>query len=143
MAYFSFTKAAFDGRPIDVFNNGQLRRDFTYIDDVIESVCRLLNRPPENAAKALDLRLRRPHIIYNVGNHSPVELSEFVATIEAAVGRKLQRRNLPMQPGDVPATFADVERLARVAGFAPHTPLAEGIRLFVLWYRDYYKIHSK
>ena len=140
MAYFSFTKAAFEGRSIDVFNNGQMQRDFTYIDDVIESVCRLLDQPPQNAAKTLDLRLRRPHIIYNVGNHSPVELSEFVATIEAAVGRKLERRSLPIQPGDVPTTFADVERLARVVGFAPRTPLAEGIRLFVHWYKDYYNV---
>ena len=143
MAYFSFTKAAFEGRPIDVFNNGQMRRDFTYIDDVIESIGRLLDQPPQTAAKALDLPITRPHIIYNVGNHRPVELSEFIATIEAAVGRKVERRNLPMQPGDVPATFADVERLARVAGFAPRTSLAEGISQFVLWYKDYCKLCLK
>jgi UDP-glucuronate 4-epimerase len=138
MAYFSFTKAAFEGRRIDVFNHGHLRRDFTYVDDVIESFCRLLDRPPQVAAPMLDLRLMRSHIVYNVGNHTPIELSQFIATIEAAVGRRLERRNLPMQPGDVPATFADVERLARVTGFAPRTSLADGIGQFVLWYKDYY-----
>ena len=138
MAYFAFTKAAFEGRRIDVFNNGQMRRDFTYVDDVVESVCRLLDQPPQVAAPMLDHRLTRPHIIYNVGNHTPIELSQFIATIEAATGRRLERRNLPMQPADVPATFADVERLARVTGFAPSTSLADGIGQFVLWYRDYY-----
>jgi UDP-glucuronate 4-epimerase len=140
MAYFTFTKAAFEGRAVDVFNNGQMRRDFTYIDDVIEAVCRLLDQPPRNAAAILGLTIERPHIVYNVGNHTPIELSEFIATIEAAVGRKVERRNLPMQPGDVPATFADVDRLARVTGFAPRTPLVEGIGRFVLWYRRYFGV---
>jgi UDP-glucuronate 4-epimerase len=140
MAYFSFTKAAFEGQPIDVFNNGRMRRDFTYIDDVVESVCRLLDRPPQTAAQMLDLHVTRPHLIYNVGNHKPVELSKFIAVIEAAVGCKIKRRNQPMQSGDVPATFADVERLAKVAGFAPRTSLAEGIGRFVLWYKDYFEI---
>lgn len=140
MAYFSFTKAAFEGRPIDVFNNGGMRRDFTYIDDVVELVWRLLDRPPEKAAQMLELHLTRPHLIYNVGNHEPVELSKFIATIEAAVGCKIPRRNLPMQPGDVLATFADVERLAKVASFAPRTSLAEGIGRFVLWYKDYFEL---
>lgn len=140
MAYFAFTKAAFEGRPIDVFNNGKMRRDFTYVDDVIEAICRLLDQPPPSAAALLGLTLERPHIIFNVGNHTPVELSEFIATIEARAGRKLERRNLPMQPGDVPATFADVDRLARVTGFAPRTPLAEGIGRFVQWYRSFYKV---
>lgn len=140
MAYFAFTKASFEGRPIEVFNNGQMRRDFTYIDDVTEAVCRLLDQPPRSAAEILGLRIRSPHIIYNVGNHRPVELSEFIATIEAAVGHKVERRNMPMQPGDVSATFADVRRLARVTGFAPRTSLVEGMTRFVLWYRHYYGI---
>jgi UDP-glucuronate 4-epimerase len=140
MAYFTFTKAAFEGRPIDVFNNGRMRRDFTYIDDVIEAVCRLLDQPPKSAAALLGLTLDRPHLIYNVGNHTPVELSEFIAMIEASVGRKVERRYLPMQPGDVPATFADVGRLARVTGFAPRTPLVEGIGRFVQWYKGFYGV---
>jgi UDP-glucuronate 4-epimerase len=137
MAYFSFTKACFEGRPIEVFNGGAMQRDFTYIDDVVEAVARLLDRPPASAATTLGLRIRSPHIIYNVGNHTPVELSAFIATIEAAVGRKVERRNAPMQPGDVLKTFADVDRLTRVTGFSPRTPLAEGIGRFVTWYREY------
>ncbi|HXZ15469.1 MAG TPA: SDR family NAD(P)-dependent oxidoreductase [Roseiarcus sp.] len=138
MAYFSFTKAAFEGRTIHVYNNGRMRRDFTYVDDVIEAVRRLLDQPPQTAAALLDLRLDRPHIVFNVGNHTPVELAEFIATIEAATGRKLAQRHLPMQPGDVPATFADVGRLERVIGFAPRTPLAEGVGRFVRWYRSFH-----
>jgi UDP-glucuronate 4-epimerase len=138
MAYFSFTKACFEGHPIDVYNNGQMRRDFTYIDDAVEAVLRLLERPPLSVARTLDLKIATPHILYNVGNHTPVELSKFIATIETAVGRDLKRRNLPMQPGDVPTTFADVARLACVTGFAPKTQLAEGVARFVAWYRDYY-----
>ena len=140
MAYFAFTKAAFEGHAIDVFNNGQMRRDFTYIEDAIEAIYRLLDQPPRSAAALLGLTIERPHIIYNVGNHTPVELSEFIATIEASVGRKVERRNLPMQPGDVPATFADVSRLARVTGFAPRTPLVEGIGRFVQWYKRFYGV---
>ena len=138
MAYSIFTKAALAGKPIDVFNNGHMRRDFTYIDDVIEAVYRLLHLSPRRAAALLGQPIERPHIIYNVGNHTPVELLEFIATIEAAVGRKTERRYLPMQPGDVPETFADVSRLACVTGFAPRTPLLEGIGRFVQWYRCYY-----
>jgi UDP-glucuronate 4-epimerase len=137
MAYFSFTEACFEGRRIDVYNGGRMQRDFTYIDDAIEAVSRLLVRPPTSAAETLGLQIRSPHIIYNVGNHTSVELSVFVATIEAAVGRSLARRNAPMQPGDLPTTFADVKRLARVTGFAPRTPLVEGISRFVAWYRQY------
>jgi len=140
MAYFSFTKAAFEGHPIDVFNDGRMQRDFTYADDVTEAVCRLIDNAPSAAAKTLGLSIKSPHILYNVGNHTPVELSEFIAVIEAATGRKIKRRNLPMQPGDVPATYADVDRLARVTGFAPSTPLAQGIGRFVAWYRKFYRV---
>ncbi len=139
MAYFSFTKACFEGRAIDVFNNGRMQRDFTYVDDVIEAICRLVDAPPARAAQALGLEIEAPQILYNVGNHTPVELSEFIATIESAVGRTLERREKPMQPGDVPATFADVERLMRVTGFSPRTALSDGIARFVAWYRDYYR----
>lgn len=137
MAYYSFTKAIIEGQPINVYNNGLLRRDFTYVDDVVEAISRLIDRPPAAAAEILGLTNRTPHIIYNIGNHTPVELGEFIATIEAAVGRKAERRYLPMQPGDVPATCADVERLARVTGFAPRMPLADGIQRFVAWYRGF------
>jgi UDP-glucuronate 4-epimerase len=139
MAYFSFTKAIFEGRPIDVYNQGRMRRDFTYVDDVVEAIVNLLGEPPQRAATKLSMPLARPHILYNIGNHTPVELTEFIATIERAVGRQAERRHLPMQPGDVPATYADVERLARVTGFAPRTPLADGIAHFVAWYREYYR----
>ena len=137
MAYFSFTKACFEGKPVDVFNDGRMQRDFTYIDDAIEAVSRLLVRPPSSAAESLDVKISSPHIIYNVGNQTPVELSSLIATIEAAVGRSLARRNVPMQPGDVETTYADVKRLARVTGFAPRTSLADGIARFVAWYRRY------
>ncbi|HTR13303.1 MAG TPA: NAD-dependent epimerase/dehydratase family protein [Roseiarcus sp.] len=140
MAYFSFTKAAFEGRPIDVFNDGKMRRDFTYVDDVTEAVCRLIDEAPPLAAKTLGLAIKSPHLIYNVGNHTPVELSEFIAVIEGTTARRIKQRNLPMQPGDVPATYADVDRLARVTGFAPRTPLAEGIGRFVAWYRKFYGV---
>jgi UDP-glucuronate 4-epimerase len=138
MAYFSFTKAILEGRPIDVFNHGEMQRDFTYIDDVVEALVRLIDRPPAAAQPAMAATGSAPHTIYNIGNHTPITLAHFIATLETALGRKAQKRYLPMQPGDVPATFADVERLARVAGFAPRTPIEEGIRRFVAWYLGYY-----
>jgi UDP-glucuronate 4-epimerase len=137
MAYFSFTEAILEGRPIDVFNHGEMQRDFTYIDDVIEALVRLIDLPPAGEADAAGAG-RAPHALYNIGNHTPIALKRFIATIEAALGREAQKRYLPMQPGDVLATFADVERLARVAGFTPRTPIEEGIARFVAWYRGYY-----
>jgi len=136
MAYFSFTKAILDGRPIDVFNHGQMQRDFTYIDDVVEAIARLLPLAPE--ATAASGRAAAAHRIYNVGNHAPVALGDFIGVIEAALGRKAQRRMLPMQPGDVPITYADVARLAAAVDFAPATPLEEGMKRFVAWYRQFY-----
>ena len=138
MAYFSFTKAILEGRPIDVFNHGEMQRDFTYIDDVVEALVRLIDRPPAVAQPALAAPGPAPHTVYNIGNHTPITLTHFIATLETALGRKAQKRYLPMQPGDVPATYADVERLARVAGFAPRTPIEEGIGRFVAWYLGYY-----
>ena len=134
MAYYSFTKAIIEGKPIDVFNHGRMQRDFTYIDDVVEAVVRLIEVPPPTGAAA------PPHVIYNVGNHTPVELSRFITTIELAVGRTAERRYLPMQPGDVPATFADVQRLTAAVGFAPDTTIEDGIRQFVAWYRGHYGV---
>lgn len=138
MAYYSFAKAILEDRPIDVYNHGKMRRDFTYIDDVTEAIIRLLWRPPcESLKQVLNAP---PHIIYNVGNHTPIELSEFIATIESALGRKAQKRLQPMQPGDVPTTYADVERLTRVTGFAPNTTISEGISKFVTWFRSYHNV---
>jgi UDP-glucuronate 4-epimerase len=143
MAYFLFTKAILAGRPIDVFNNGRLQRDFTYIDDVVEAIARLLPLapgcaalPPLDPAGASGAEI--VHRLYNVGSHTPVPLDQFIAVLEAALGRKAELRMLPMQPGDVPITYADVSRLAAAVNFAPRTPLAEGIAQFVAWYRQFY-----
>ena len=132
MAYFSFTKAILEDRPIDVFNYGQMQRDFTYIDDVVEAIARLLPLAPKAATPA--------HQIYNVGNHAPIALDDFIGVIEAALGRKAHRRMLPMQPGDVAITYADVARLASAVDFSPATPLEDGMRRFVSWYRQFYKV---
>jgi UDP-glucuronate 4-epimerase len=138
MAYYSFTKAILEGRTIDVFNHGEMQRDFTYIDDVIEALVRLVDLPPAKGAEAPGGG-GAPHILYNIGNHTPITLKHFIATIEAALGREAGKRFLPMQPGDVLSTYADVERLTRAAGFAPRTSIEEGIARFVAWYRTYHR----
>jgi UDP-glucuronate 4-epimerase len=142
MALFAFTKAILAGTPIDVFNNGQMQRDFTYIDDVVQAVVRLVPLPPGQStpAQAANGGASAPHTVFNIGNHTPIPLDRFIAAIEAALGRPAIRRNLPMQPGDVPATFADVDRLANAVGFAPATPIEEGVRRFVVWYRAFYAV---
>ncbi|MFO1395824.1 MAG: NAD-dependent epimerase/dehydratase family protein [Burkholderiales bacterium] len=127
-----FTRAILAGTPIKVFNDGRMRRDFTYIDDVVEGVLRVLATPPEAGADA-------PAAIYNIGNHDAVELTDFIAALERLLGRHAVRELLPMQPGDVPATYAAIDRLRARTGFAPRTPLAEGLARFVAWYRDYYR----
>lgn len=137
MAYYGFTRAILEGRPIDVFNHGRMQRDFTYIDDVTEALARLIVLPPAAAGDGGERAA--PHTIYNLGNHTPVELERFIAAIESALGRKANRRYLPMQPGDVPATWADVERLTRATGFAPGTSIEDGIARFVAWYRGYHR----
>jgi UDP-glucuronate 4-epimerase len=135
MAYFSFTKAVLEGRPIDVFNHGDMKRDFTYIDDIVEGVLRVLDKPatPEAAGAA-------PYRVFNIGNHDPVPLLDFIGCIEQATGRSATKNLLPMQPGDVPATYASTEALRDWVGFAPSTPLAEGIERFVRWYREYHRV---
>ncbi|OGT20569.1 MAG: capsular biosynthesis protein CpsI [Gammaproteobacteria bacterium RBG_16_57_12] len=145
MALFLFTKAILEGKPIDVFNHGKMRRDFTYIDDIVEGVIRVLDntaRPnPKWSGNEPDSATSyAPYRLYNIGNHNPVELLDFIEAIEQALGRKAKRNMLPLQPGDVPATYADVDDLIRDVGFKPATPVAEGIRCFVTWYREYYKI---
>jgi len=145
MSYFLFTKAIFEGRPIDLFNNGQMRRDFTYVDDVVEGVARLIDRPaepdPSWTGDAPDpATSAAPYRLYNIGNHSPVPLMHFVEVLEKCLGRTAEKRFLPMQPGDVHATFADVEALHDAVGFEPRTPIEVGLEHFVRWYRDFYKI---
>jgi UDP-glucuronate 4-epimerase len=127
-----FTKAILDGRPIDVFNAGRMQRDFTYVDDVVEGVVRVLAQPPQGDVDGA------PYAIYNIGNHEAVELDHFIATLERLLGRTAVRNDKPMQPGDMPATYASIDRLQQAIGFAPHTPLAEGLARFVDWYRAYY-----
>jgi UDP-glucuronate 4-epimerase len=143
MAYYSFTKAILEGRTIDVFNHGKMQRDFTYIDDVVEALVRLIDLPP-TARPAHDAEGNRPggaapHTLYNIGNHTPITLERFIATIEAALGREASKRYLPMQPGEVLATYADVERLSQATGFAPRTPIEEGVARFVAWFRAYHR----
>lgn len=137
MAYYSFTKAILEAQPIDVFNHGRMQRDFTYVDDATEALVRLVDLPPGQDARDLNPTLA-PHIIYNVGNHTPIELERFIAVLEAALGRDAQKRYLPMQPGDVLETYADVTRLSRATGFAPHTRIEDGIARFVEWFRSYH-----
>lgn len=142
MALFKFTRNILAGEPIDVFNQGAHARDFTYIDDVVEGVVRTLDRiaapNPAWSGDAPDpATSSAPYRLYNIGNSQPVEVTEVVRLIEEAVGKSAVRELLPMQPGDVPETFADVADLERSVGFRPKTPIAEGVRRFVEWFRGY------
>jgi UDP-glucuronate 4-epimerase len=139
-----FTSRILAGEPINVFNHGRHSRDFTYIDDIVEGVVRVADRParpdPQWSGEAPDPGASSaPYRLYNIGNHSPVELMHFISCIEKATGKKARMNMLPMQPGDVEATCADIDDLARDAGFAPDTPIEEGVERFVAWHRDYYK----
>jgi UDP-glucuronate 4-epimerase len=143
MALFLFTRKILAGEPIDVFNNGHHARDFTYIDDVVEGVLRTLDRiaapdPAWSGERPDPGTSAAPCRLYNIGNHEPVKLMEFIGVLEAALGREAKKNFLPRQPGDVETTFADVEALTADVGFAPRTPLAEGVRRFVAWYREHY-----
>lgn len=145
MALFRFTRKILAGEPIEVFNNGRHARDFTYIDDIAEGVIRCADRPampnPEwDGARPDPATSSAPYRVYNIGNNRPVALLDFIAAIEDAVGVKAVKTFLPMQPGDVPATSADIDVLARDTGFAPGTPIEEGVRRFVAWYRDHYGV---
>jgi UDP-glucuronate 4-epimerase len=144
MALFIFTKAILEGRPIDVYNHGRMRRDFTYVDDVVEGVIRVSDRPaapdPAWSSEAPDpATSRAPWRVYNVGNHAPVELLRLIEVLEHELGREAVKNLLPMQPGDVPETVADVSDLVSDIGFAPATPIEVGVHRFVTWYRDYYR----
>jgi UDP-glucuronate 4-epimerase len=143
MALFLFTDAIIKGRPIDVFNHGQMQRDFTYIDDIVEGVIRVAARPAQpnplwSGATPDPGSSFAPWRVYNIGNHSPVELLNFIRTIEEKLGRKAQLNLLPLQPGDVPATCADVADLMQDVDFKPAIPIEVGISRFIDWYRDYY-----
>ncbi|PXX79186.1 NAD-dependent epimerase [Rivihabitans pingtungensis] len=130
MAPWLFTEAILRGEPIKVFNHGRLQRDFTYIDDIVEGILRVLAQLPQGDC---------PHTLYNIGNHQPVELMTFISTIEQALGREAEKIYLPMQDGDVPITYADTQKLRDAVGFSPDTPLADGMRRFVDWYRAYHQ----
>ena len=148
MALFLFTKAILEGRPIDVFNHGKMQRDFTYIDDIVEGVVRVTDNvaTPDASWSGDDpdpATSKAPYRLYNIGNNSPVQLGEMIALVEETLGMKGQKRMRDMQPGDVPATYADVDDLVRDVGFKPATPLAEGIRRFVEWYKSYYGVEAE
>jgi UDP-glucuronate 4-epimerase len=138
MALFGFVRAMLEDRPIRLFNEGKMRRDFTYIDDAVEAVARLAAHAPSGGEPLTPGSSSAPWRICNIGNNSPVELNAFIDAIEQALGRKALRVPAPMQPGDVEATWADVEDLRRLVGFVPSTPPGEGIAAFVRWFREYY-----
>ncbi|MCB9791702.1 MAG: NAD-dependent epimerase/dehydratase family protein [Alphaproteobacteria bacterium] len=141
MALFHFTRRILAGEPIPVFNRGDMRRDFTYVGDLAESVVRLLEHPPApGGGKERPDQSPAPFRLLNVGNNAPVALMDFIRTIEAATGREARLELLPMQPGDVHETYADSSALAELVDFAPGTPLEEGVRAFVAWYREYYGV---
>ncbi|MDH3327511.1 MAG: NAD-dependent epimerase [Gammaproteobacteria bacterium] len=145
MALFMFTKNIIEGKPIDVFNHGKHRRDFTYIDDIVEGVIRTLdhtataneNWSGDNPDTATS---KSPYRIYNIGNNQPVELMRYIEVIEECIGKKAEKNYLPLQPGDVPATYANIDALMNDVGFKPDTQIEDGIANFVKWYRDYYKV---
>ncbi|MCY2962357.1 MAG: NAD-dependent epimerase [Planctomycetota bacterium] len=145
MALFIFTKAILEGRPIDVFNGGKMRRDFTYVDDIVEGVIRTSDHTATpnanwNSDKPDPATSKAPYRVYNIGNNQPVELMHMIDTIEKAIGKPAVKNMLPMQPGDVPATFANVDALVEDVGFKPATPIETGIQRFVDWYRGHYKV---
>ena len=145
MALFLFTKAILEGRPIDIYNHGNMERDFTYIDDIVEGVIRVTDRTatPDEAYNALNpdpATSNAPYRVFNIGNHSPVPLMDFVGEIERALGMEARKNFMPLQDGDVPATYADVQALEDWTQFKPATPLRTGIERFVQWYRGYYRV---
>jgi len=145
MALFIFTKAILAGETIDVYNNGNMQRDFTYIDDIVEGVVRVIDSPAKanadwNPAVPDPGSSPAPYKIYNIGNSSPVKLLDFIDAIEQALGKSAQKNFMPIQPGDVPATWADVKELIQDFSYRPATPIEQGVKNFVDWYRDFYKV---
>ncbi|MFC5711439.1 NAD-dependent epimerase [Thalassorhabdus alkalitolerans] len=147
MAYYSFTKNIVEGKPIKVFNNGEMMRDFTYIDDIVDGIVRLLDKEPkpdetwdrENPDPSSSYA---PYKVYNIGNNQPVKLMDFIQTLEKHLGIEAKKEFLPMQPGDVQATYADIDDLQNATGFKPSTTIDEGLKKFVDWYKEYYKVDS-
>ena len=145
MALFQFTRNILEGKPIQVFNHGNHRRDFTYIDDIVEGIVRVMGLPPKGNATWDEMHpdpstSRAPYVIYNIGHGKPEQLMDYIAALEDALGKKAVMNMLPKQPGDVVETFADVSRLTAATGFAPSTPISVGVPRFVNWYRSYYDI---
>ncbi|MCF6286257.1 MAG: NAD-dependent epimerase/dehydratase family protein, partial [Candidatus Hydrogenedentes bacterium] len=148
MALFLFTKAILENQPIDVYNHGKMRRDFTYIDDIVEGVLRVLDRPPEPSEVAAEVSpspatSAAPYRVFNIGNNQSVELMRFIELIEKGLGKKAKMNLLPMQPGDVAETYADVESLTTATGFSPSTSVEVGIASFLEWYKGYYHIANE
>ncbi len=147
MAYYSFTKNIVEGKPIKVFNNGEMMRDFTYIDDIVDGIVRLLDKPPQ-ADESWDREnpdpssSYAPYKVYNIGNNQPVKLMDFIQTLEKHLGIEAKKEFLPMQPGDVQATYAEIDDLQNATGFKPSTTIDEGLKKFVDWYKEYYKVDS-
>ena len=137
MAYFSFTKKILAGEQIDVYNNGEMQRDFTYIDDIVEGIIRIIDKVPATQ-QSVATTATAPYQIYNIGNNQPVTLRRFITAIEDACGKKAKENLLPMQPGDVPATYADIDELINDIDFTPKTSIEDGITKFVEWYKAYY-----
>lgn len=145
MALFLFTKAIVEGRPIDVYNHGKMKRDFTYVDDIVESIARLVPKVPEPDPQWSGMNPDpsssfAPYRLYNIGNNSPIELLKFIEVIEEKIGKKAVKNFMPIQDGDVPETYADVDDLMREVDFKPSTPIEEGVGKFIDWYREYYKV---
>ena len=145
MALFQFTKNILEGKPIQVFNNGNHSRDFTYVDDIVEGVIRASDQiaapnPAWNSATPDPATSNAPWRLFNIGNNSPVKLSAYIEAIESVVGKKAIQHMLPLQPGDVPDTFADASRLQKAVGYKPATPVKQGVAAFIDWYREYYKV---
>ncbi|WP_440465228.1 NAD-dependent epimerase [Psychrobacter sp. ASPA161_6] len=139
MAYFSFTKKILAGEPIDIYNNGDMQRDFTYIDDIVKGIIRIMDKAPSPQYSTITTATA-PYKIYNIGNNQPVTLRRFISAIEDACGKKAQENLLPMQAGDVPITYADIDELVDDIGFKPETSIEDGIEKFVAWYKQYYSV---
>jgi UDP-glucuronate 4-epimerase len=145
MALFKFTKAILEGKPIDVYNHGKMQRDFTYVEDIVKAVAAVMDKIAEpnqewDSADPDPATSNAPYRVYNIGNHDPVELNDFIAAIERATGKVAIKNLMPIQPGDVPSTFADVDDLKEAVGFAPATSIDDGVKSFVDWYREYFKV---
>ncbi|MFG6117162.1 NAD-dependent epimerase [Halobacillus sp. MO56] len=145
MALFRFTKAILEGKPIEVYNHGNMQRDFTYIDDVVEGIIRLLDKKPTPSPDLIGTSLQpgishAPYKIYNIGNNKPVKLTDFISAIEDKLGIQANKKLMPLQKGDVPATYADVDDLIKDTGYQPDTSVEEGVGKFIDWYKDYYEI---